>query len=75
MWYRNPIYRVAHVILGLWSVRFPWLLAVVLVYQLGQYSMNVRVFPFEGRIERGNSLEHTAGKLAEVGVGYILGVT
>lgn len=74
MWSRHPVYRVAHVILGMWSVKFPWILVGVLVYQIGQYVLNVRVFPFEQRIEQGNSLEHTALKLTEVGFGYILGL-
>jgi hypothetical protein len=73
-WYRHPIYRVAHVILGLWSVRFPWILAIVLVYQFGQYIYDVRVFPLERRIEPGNSLEHTALKLIEVALGYAIGL-
>lgn len=75
MWSRHPVYRVLHVILGLWSVRYPWLLAIVLVYQLGQYVFNVRVFPLEGTMESGNSLEHTGLKLAEVAFGYFLGLT
>jgi hypothetical protein len=74
MWSRHPVYRVAHVILGLWSVKFPWILVFVVLYQLGQYIFDVRMFPFEGRIEPGNSIEHTALKLTEVGLGYLLGL-
>lgn len=74
-WYRHPVYAVAHVVLGFLSVWSPLLLVLVITYQIGQYLLDIRAFPLERRIEPGNSVEHTALKLAEVGFGYFLGLT
>jgi len=51
---------------------YPQVLYVTLGYQFVQYATNTRFFLFEGAIKSGNSLNHTAIKLAEVGLGYIL---
>jgi hypothetical protein len=47
-------------------------LYVTLGYQFVQYALDIRFFLFEGVIKSGNSIEHTATKLAEVGVGWLL---
>lgn len=36
--------------------------------------MNVRFFPIELKIKKGNSFDHTAVKLLEIGAGYLLGI-
>ena len=45
-----------------------------LTYQVGQYAFNVRVFPVEGTIRPGNTFQHTAKKIAEMGIGYSIGL-
>jgi hypothetical protein len=51
---------------------YPQVLYVTLGYQFVQYATNTRFFLFEGVIKSGNSLNHTAIKLGEVGVGWLL---
>ena len=46
---------------------------LAVVYQLGQLLFNVRMFPVEGIIKHGNSVEHTVIKLSEIGFGYVIG--
>jgi hypothetical protein len=69
---RHPIYLVTHVILGVIGYFYPKVLYLTIGYQFAQYFLNIRFFLFEGAIKSGNSLQHTAIKLIEVGVGYIL---
>jgi len=69
---RHPIYLVTHVILGIIGYFYPKVLYLTLAYQLAQYFLNIRFFLFEGAIKSGNSLKHTALKLAEVALGYII---
>jgi hypothetical protein len=74
MIYEKPWYYTAsHFILGFFCFWFPLLGILVLIYQLGQFVFNVRVFPVEGKIEKGNTIEHTGIKLTEIGVGYGIG--
>lgn len=73
MWYRHPIYAVIHVCIGCISSVFPWFGILALVYQVGQYVLNIRTFPIEMRIESGNSLAHTQSKLDEMYLGLLLG--
>jgi hypothetical protein len=72
MFYRHPIYFVMHIIFGFIGYFYPQVLYATLGYQFLQYAGNFRVFMFEMKIRQGNSLEHTATKLAEVASGYIL---
>ncbi len=44
------------------------------LYQFIQYMLNIRVFPIEGKILLGNSIQHTGLKLAEMGLGYMVGI-
>ncbi len=66
-------YAVSHVLLGFLAAWVPIIGILAVVYQLGQLGFNVRVFPVEGKILSGNSVEHTGLKLAEMLLGYILG--
>jgi hypothetical protein len=46
----------------------------MVVYQLVQLALNVRFFVLGPHIKKGNSWQHTTLKLAEMGVGYGLGL-
>lgn len=75
MLYQRPsIYAVVHVLLGFIAAWFPSVGALTILYQLLQFTFNVRVFPIEGTIKPGNSIQHTGLKLAEVLFGYVLGL-
>ena len=71
---RPPIYFVAHLILGFIGYYYPVVLYSTIGYQVFQYAFNFRFFLFEGAIKSGNTIEHTAMKLGEVGIGYVLAV-
>jgi len=72
MFSRHPIYLVSHVILGFIGYFYPQVLYAMLGYQFLQYALGIRFFLFEGVIKSGNSIEHTAIKLGEVGAGWLL---
>jgi hypothetical protein len=73
--YERPRYYAAsHLLFGFLAVWYPLVGILAVLYQLGQFAFNVRTFPVEGRIEPGNSLEHTGLKLFEMAVGYLAGV-
>ena len=72
MFYRHPIYFVTHLILGFLGYFYPEVLYATIGYQVFQYATNTRFFLFEGVIKSGNSIEHTALKLGEVSVGYLI---
>jgi len=72
MFYRHPIYRITHIIFGFLGYFYPKVLYGTIGYQLLQYILNIRIFAFEMSIKSGNSIEHTAIKLIEVGIGYLL---
>jgi len=74
MFKRHPIYLITHLILGFLGYFYPKVLYGTIGYQVLQYGMNVRFFLFEGAIKSGNTLEHTAIKLGEVGIGYIIAI-
>ena len=71
---RPPYYALSHLMFGFLAVWYPLIGFLALMYQLGQYIYNVRVFPVEGKILPGNSLQHTAVKLGEMAVGYVIGL-
>jgi hypothetical protein len=73
IWHKPLIYTFSHIFFGFASYSSRTVLMLVLLYQLGQLFFNVRVFPLAMKIEKGNSLEHTAIKLLEIGLGYLLG--
>jgi len=72
MFHRHPIYLATHLILGFLGYFYPEVLYVTLGYQLLQYALDIRFFLFEGVIKSGNTLNHTAVKLGEVGIGYVI---
>lgn len=74
MWYRHPIYAFFHVLIGFVASMYPLVGILAVTYQVGQYIFNVRTFPIEMRIEKGNSLPHTQAKLNEMLAGYLLGM-
>ncbi len=66
-------YAVSHVLTGFLAAWVPIIGLLAVAYQLGQLAFNVRVFPVEGKILPGNSVEHTGLKLAEMLLGYGIG--
>lgn len=71
--YKPWYYTASHVLFGFTAVWYPIVGIFVLLYQVGQYLFNVRVFPIEGRILEGNSIQHTFKKLVEILLGYAIG--
>ena len=76
MIYEKPVfYTFSHVAIGFAAVWFPVLGALMVVYQLAQLILDVRFFVLgPHHIKKGNSWQHTTLKLAEMGVGYGLGL-
>lgn len=72
MFKRHPVYFITHLILGFLGYYYPQVLYATLGYQFVQYALGIRFFLFEGVIKSGNSIEHTATKLGEVGIGWSL---
>ena len=72
-YYKPWYYTTSHVIIGFVAVWYPLIGILALIYQFGQLLFNVRIFPVEGKILQGNSVEHTLKKLAEIGLGYSIG--
>jgi hypothetical protein len=70
---RPPHYAISHILFGFAAVWFPIIGILAVAYQLLQYVFNVRTFPVEWRIEKGNSVAHTGLKLAEMALGYTFG--
>lgn len=48
------------------------LLLSIIIYQLGQYYLNVRLFIFDSKVAEGNSLEHTINKLQDYLFGFCI---
>lgn len=74
MFKRHPVYLITHLILGFIGYFYPEVLYATIGYQFLQYALDIRFFLFEGVIKSGNTLNHTAVKLGEVGIGYILAI-
>jgi hypothetical protein len=64
---------VSHVAIGFIAAWIPMIGLLGLLYQLGQYALDIRTFPFEMTYKEGNSIQHTGLKLTEMLGGYILG--
>ena len=74
MLYERPYYyMVSHVAIGFVAAWIPLLGFLAILYQLYQYIFQVRIFPLEGILQKGNSIAHTSLKLAEMGAGYLGG--
>ncbi len=72
--YKRPRYYAAsHLLFGFLAVWYPSIGIFAILYQLTQLIFNVRTFPLEGRIELGNSWQHTGLKLFEMMIGYLAG--
>ena len=72
IWHKPAVYVVIHILTGVIAYYYPTFLFFILGYHLLQYSLDVRVFIFQWKIEKGNSFEHTVVKLLEVLFGYLL---
>lgn len=70
---RAPYYMVIHFLLGFIANWIPFIGILAIVYQVLQLVFNVRTFPFELRVESGNTITHTLLKLFEMGLGYSIG--
>lgn len=73
LYFKPWYYTLSHLIIGFAAGWYPIIGILALVYQLGQLVLNIRLFPIEGIIKQGNSIEHTLMKLTEIGVGYVIG--
>ena len=71
IWEKPPVYVLIHIISGAIGYFIPVLLYLVIAYHVLQYVFNTRFFVFEMAFRDGNSIEHTALKLAEVAIGYL----
>jgi len=71
--YKKPIYYgLIHVLSGFLAFHYAWFGIVFLIYQLTQLFLHKRFFIFQGKIEDGNSLGHTAFKLQEFLLGMFI---
>ena len=70
---RAPYYFIIHIVLGFVAAWIPLVGGLAVAYQLTQYMLNIRIFPVELKVAKGNNILHTGVKLAEITFGYILG--
>ncbi len=73
IYYKPWYYTFSHVLTGFAAVWYPAIGIIALIYQIGQYLLDIRVFPVEMTIRTGNSLQHTGLKLSEITLGYSIG--
>ena len=59
--------------LGFVAVWIPLVGGLAVAYQLTQYILDIRFFPVEFKVAKGNNIMHTGVKLGEMVLGYILG--
>jgi hypothetical protein len=69
------VYSLTHYAAGFVAYTYPEVGIAFIAYQMFQLHTNRRLFVFEGKWKYGNSVAHTARKLAEFGAGYTLGWT
>lgn len=75
MLYDRPgFYAITHIVIGFIAVWYPIVGILGITYQLMQFFLNIRTFPREFMIKKGNSWQHTSLKLAEMALGYIIGL-
>ena len=72
VWEKPFIYTASHIIIGYIGYFYVYILLAEIIYQLVQLAMNKRFFLLEMKLAHGNSVEHTALKLAEVFLGYCI---
>ena len=70
---RAPYYFLIHILLGFVAVWIPLVGGLAVAYQLTQYILDIRFFPVEFKVAKGNNILHTGVKLGEIVLGYILG--
>ncbi len=70
---RAPYYFIIHILLGFVAVWIPLVGGLAVAYQLTQYILDIRFFPVEFKVAKGNNIMHTGVKLGEMVLGYILG--
>lgn len=67
-------YALSHFVTGFIAAYFPIIGVFAILYQLGQYYYGVRLFPLEGKIVKGNSAYITFTKIAQLSIGYLIGI-
>ena len=72
MYQTPPLYIVSHVLLGIAAYFIPVLLPLFLVYQAGQWLLNIRFFVVTMEIKTGNSVLYTLYKIAQFLAGYVI---
>lgn len=70
---RAPYYFLIHILLGFIAVWIPLVGGLAVAYQLTQYILDIRFFPVELKVAKGNNIFHTGVKLGEMAIGYISG--
>ena len=77
--YSIPIlYIISHVLIGYLGYFFPTIIVCFILYQLYQYTIDIRFFLLSScktkkNHEKGNNFKHTCRKLGEASIGFILG--
>ena len=74
-----PVYILTHVVFGLivslLNKKLRNILIILfLTYQLWQFCINKRFFPYEFKFRDGNSAEHTINKIGQFCMGYCIGL-
>lgn len=72
MYRTEPIYWASHVVWGIVAYFYPILLVEIVVYQLTQWALNIRLFVFTWEVREGNSLKYTIYKLLQYLVGFLI---
>ena len=70
---RAPYYFIIHILLGFVAAWIPLIGGLAVAYQLTQYILDIRFFPVEFKVAKGNNILHTGVKLGEIVLGYITG--
>ena len=72
--YKKPIYySLIHILIGLAASKYHQLGILFILYQLSQLIINRRLFLFQLKLKKGNSISHTSYKLGEFYLGLIIG--
>ena len=66
-------YPTIHFVSGVLAHEYPILIPVFTTYQLGQLYLSQRFFIHDLTWRKGNSMLHTALKMGQFGLGYLIG--
>ena len=66
-----PLYFIIHVVTGMISYFYPFIIILSLMYQFLQLALNGRFFLFEWKFKTGNSLGYTLYKISQYLIGYL----